>query len=78
MFRRLLVANRVEVAVRIARAARELGCSPVGVVSTADLGASWNRAFDEVVCVGPAPPAESYLTVTSDSPKPGDSGSRSG
>ena len=61
MFRRLLVANRVEVAVRIARAARELGCSPVGVVSTADLGASWNRAFDEVVCVGPAPPAESYL-----------------
>jgi len=61
MFRRLLVANRGEVAVRIARAARELGCSPVGVVSTADQGASWNRAFDEVVCVGPAPPAESYL-----------------
>jgi len=78
MFRRLLVANRGEFAVRIARAARELGCSPVGVVSTADQGASWNRAFDEVVCVGPAPPAESYLTVTSDSPKPGESAPRRG
>ncbi len=61
MFRRLLVANRGEVAVRIARAARELGCSPVGVVSTADQGAAWTRVFDEVVCIGPAPPAESYL-----------------
>ena len=61
MFRKLLVANRGEVAVRIARAARELGCSPVGVVSTADRGSSWTEAFDETVCVGPPPPAESYL-----------------
>ena len=61
MFQRLLVANRGEVAVRIARACRTLGIAPVGVASEADLGASWTRAFDEVVCLGPAPAAESYL-----------------
>ena len=61
MFQRLLVANRGEVAVRIARACRALGIAPVGVASEADLGASWTRAFDEVVCLGPAPAGESYL-----------------
>ncbi len=61
MFLRLLVANRGEVAVRIARACRTLGIAPVGVASEADLGASWTRAFDEVVCLGPAAAAESYL-----------------
>jgi acetyl-CoA carboxylase biotin carboxylase subunit len=61
MFQRVLVANRGEVAVRIARACRTLGIAPVGVVSEADRGASWARAFDEIVCIGPAPAAESYL-----------------
>jgi acetyl-CoA carboxylase, biotin carboxylase subunit len=61
MFRRLLVANRGEVAVRVARAARALSISPVGVVSLADQGASWTRAFDEVVPIGAAAPAKSYL-----------------
>jgi acetyl-CoA carboxylase biotin carboxylase subunit len=61
MFQRLLVANRGEVAVRIARACRTLGIAPVGVASEADLGASWTRAFDEVVCIGPASAAKSYL-----------------
>src|SRR5262245_28479660 len=61
MFQRLLVANRGEVAVRVARACRTLGIGPVGVVSEADRGASWTRAFDEVVCIGPGPAAESYL-----------------
>jgi acetyl-CoA carboxylase biotin carboxylase subunit len=61
VFRRLLVANRGEVAVRIARAARSLGIAPVGVASEADLGATWTRAFDEVVCIGPASSAQSYL-----------------
>jgi len=61
MFQRLLVANRGEVAVRIARACRELAITPVGVASLADVGASWTRHFDEVVCIGPAPAAESYL-----------------
>jgi len=63
MFRRILIANRGEVAVRIARAARELGASPVGVVSTADLSGSWVETMDEVVCVGGPSPAESYLRL---------------
>jgi len=61
MFRRLLIANRGEVAVRIARAARELSIAPVGVVSSADRDASWTRSMDAVVCVGKASPRESYL-----------------
>lgn len=61
MFRRLLVANRGEVAVRIARAAREAGVSPVGVTSTADRDAPWTEVFDETVCIGGPSPKESYL-----------------
>ena len=61
MFQRLLVANRGEVAVRIARACRKLGIVPIGVASEADLGASWTRVFDELVCIGPASAAASYL-----------------
>jgi len=61
MFRRLLIANRGEVAVRIARACRELGIAPVGVASEADLSASWTARMDEVVCIGPAAAARSYL-----------------
>ncbi|MEM9799622.1 MAG: biotin carboxylase N-terminal domain-containing protein [Planctomycetota bacterium] len=63
MFRRLLVANRGEVAVRIARAARAVGVAPVGVVSTADAGAPWTEEFDDVVCVGGPAPSESYLRM---------------
>lgn len=61
MFGKLLIANRGEVAVRIARAARALGVSPVGVASQADRGASWTRVMDEVVHLGPAAARESYL-----------------
>jgi acetyl-CoA carboxylase biotin carboxylase subunit len=61
MFRKLLIANRGEVAVRVARAARELGIVPVGVVSEVDRAASWARCMDEVVCIGPSAPRESYL-----------------
>lgn len=61
MFRKLLVANRGEVAVRIARAARDAGISPVGIVSSSDRGAPWTEHFDEVVCVGGPSPKESYL-----------------
>jgi len=61
VFHRLLVANRGEVAVRVARACRELGIAPVGVVSEADGDAGWTRAFDELVPIGPAPAGESYL-----------------
>ncbi len=61
MFRKLMIANRGEVAVRVARAARELGIVPVGVVSEVDREASWTRCMDEVVCIGPSAPRESYL-----------------
>jgi len=63
MFRTLLVANRGEVAVRVARAARELGIRTVGIHSEADKGAAWTRKFDETVCVGPGPSRDSYLRL---------------
>jgi len=61
MFRRLMIANRGEVAVRIARSARELSIVPVGIASEADLGARWLACMDEVVCVGGPAPRDSYL-----------------
>ncbi|MFM7299367.1 MAG: biotin carboxylase N-terminal domain-containing protein, partial [Planctomycetota bacterium] len=61
MFRRLLIANRGEVAVRVARACRDLGISPVGVASESDLGARWLSCMDDVVCLGPSASRESYL-----------------
>jgi acetyl-CoA carboxylase biotin carboxylase subunit len=61
MFQRLFIANRGEVAVRIARACRALGVAPVGGASEPDRGASWTEHMDEVVCLGPAAAAESYL-----------------
>ena len=61
MFRKILIANRGEVAVRLARTARELGMRTVGVVSSADRDASWTRQLDEVVCIGGPSPRESYL-----------------
>ena len=63
MFRSLLIANRGEVAVRVARAARELGIRTVCISSEADLGASWLEGVDEVVCVGAAAPKDSYLRI---------------
>lgn len=63
MFRRLLIANRGEVAVRVARAARALGISPVGVASQSDYGATWTREMDEVVRLGPSASRESYLAM---------------
>jgi acetyl-CoA carboxylase, biotin carboxylase subunit len=61
MFQRLFIANRGEVAVRIARACRALGIAPIGGASEPDLGASWVEALDEVVCLGPAASSASYL-----------------
>ena len=61
MFQRILIANRGEIAVRIIRACRELGMSPLAVYSTADAQALHVRLADAAVCIGPAPAAESYL-----------------
>ena len=63
MFRSLLIANRGEVAVRVARAARELGIHTTCIASEADLGASWLEAPDRVVCVGSSAPRDSYLQI---------------
>src|SRR5687768_12551819 len=61
MFRKLLIANRGEIALRVIRACRELGVSSVAIYSDADAAAPHVREADEAVHVGPAPSAESYL-----------------
>ena len=61
MIRRLLIANRGEIAIRIARGARELGIAPVGVFSDADEAALFRAAMDESLRIGPGPASESYL-----------------
>ena len=63
MFRKILIANRGEIAVRIIRAARELGIETVAVYSTADKEALHTLLADEAVCIGPAKSTESYLNM---------------
>jgi len=62
-FRRILVANRGEIAIRVTRACRELGISPVTVHSDADVDALHVRHGDASVRIGPPSPAESYLSI---------------
>ena len=61
--RRILVANRGEIAIRIARACRELGIETVGIYSDADHAAPHVAAMDQAVRMGPAEPASSYLNI---------------
>jgi acetyl-CoA carboxylase biotin carboxylase subunit len=63
VFRRLLIANRGEIAVRIIRACREMGISPIAVYSEVDALAMHVRMADAAFPIGPAPAAESYLRI---------------
>jgi acetyl-CoA carboxylase biotin carboxylase subunit len=63
MFRKILIANRGEIAVRIIRACRDLQISPVAVYSEADAQSVHVGLCDEAVCIGPAPSVESYLNI---------------
>jgi acetyl-CoA carboxylase biotin carboxylase subunit len=63
MFKKILIANRGEIALRVVRAAREMGVETVAVHSTADADAMHVRMADEAICIGPPPSSESYLSM---------------
>ncbi len=63
MFDKILIANRGEIALRVIRAAREMGIQTVAVHSTADVNAMHVRMADESVCIGPPPSVDSYLSI---------------
>lgn len=63
MFKKVLIANRGEIAVRIIRACRELGVRCVAVYSTADTSSLHAQIADEAICIGPPPTKDSYLNM---------------
>lgn len=63
MFKKVLIANRGEIALRIIRACHELGIETVAVHSTADAESLHVRFADQAICIGPPPSKESYLNV---------------
>lgn len=65
MIKKILIANRGEIAVRIIRACREMGIATVAVFSEADRDALHTQLADEAICIGPAPSKDSYLNMES-------------
>ncbi|RKY08098.1 MAG: acetyl-CoA carboxylase biotin carboxylase subunit [Planctomycetota bacterium] len=63
MFSRILIANRGEIALRIIRACHELGVEAVVVYSEADADAEYLQLADDAICIGPAKPTDSYLSI---------------
>src|ERR1051326_633993 len=63
MFKKVLIANRGEIALRVIRACREMGLASVAVYSTADADALHVKFADQAVCIGPPPSRQSYLNV---------------
>ncbi len=64
MFKKILIANRGEIALRIIRTCKEMGIKTVAVYSTADADSLHVRFADEAVCIGPAPSSQSYLKIS--------------
>ncbi|MBT8271071.1 MAG: acetyl-CoA carboxylase biotin carboxylase subunit, partial [Bacteroidia bacterium] len=65
MFKKILIANRGEIALRVIRTCKEMGIKTVAVYSTADAESLHVKFADEAVCIGPPPSTESYLKMSS-------------
>ena len=64
MFKKILIANRGEIALRVIRTCKEMGIRTVAVYSTADAESIHVKFADEAVCIGPAPSTDSYLKIS--------------